>query len=258
MTKIVDRTKRKIRKAIAISTVTALMLSLTGCEGPSKSELQEENQQLISTIMLLEREIDDLQTTLKGLSKEYSVKTAINRVGTKGTKESFNKINDNIVFPVELTYPNSTQAPNNSKFQLANNVSIVPSNNWMLISDGTSVDLNHTSGISGNFKVVRINKTLKPEELNQPLDDFLKAFPSESKHYYEHIFIENYPIGIYANVETLIEEKPANIKAGLIGSANTGVLFVFCYEGESDATKNELVSNLIKSLQINNSNIKFE
>jgi len=63
--------------------------------------------------------------------------------------------------------------------------------------------------------------------------------------------------GKYANINTTIDAQPATLKAGAIGYGGVSVTYMFGYDTEYDATKNELIDTLLKTLKINNQDISY-
>ena len=127
-----------------------------------------------------------------------------------------------------------------------------------MISDGTALELNHTSGIYGNIQVSKIAKTLKYDEVHAKLEEFNSAIPSEQEPAYGKLFLDTYTSGEYFKRKTLVDSNPAVLTAGLMGAGTIGVAFAFMYDGEPDSTKDEIIGNLLKSIDVNGLKIKFE
>lgn len=247
-----------MNKSILKIVLLIIIICLSGCGGVSKSDLEFENNQLNAEISTLKTEVDKLNSTLKALSSDGSVKPAVSNINAKSDKQTFNKLADKVVFTTPLEYPDSSQAPNNAKFSLSNNVSVTPTNNWLMVSDGTSLEMNHPAGIHGVIRVVKIQKQLKNELLEERLQEFIKQFPKDSSISYGDIFLDNYCSGKYADTMTTVDGKKAIIRVGMVGAANTGALYAFYYDGEQDKIKDELIDNIIKSIDINGLKVKFE
>jgi hypothetical protein len=250
--------RKRIQWITAVIMLGVFSILLTGCSGTSKSELELRVNQLEAELGQVKKEKEAVEGTLKSLTKEGEVKTYIDYVDDKTKKLTFNKLNDRIIFDVPLEYPDSSQTPNNSRVSIAGNVNIVPSNNWIMVSDGTALELNHTSGIYGVIQVSKIAKTLKYEDVHTKLEEFNGAVPSESEAIYGKLFLDTFVAGDYFRKQTLVDGSSSVITAGLLGAGTTGVVFVFMYDGEPDSTKDEIISNLIRTMELNGLKLKFE
>lgn len=249
---------KRMRLLTVLTLMAFLSMSLVGCSGPSKSDLQIQVNQLEAELGKVKKEKESAENTLKALTKEGEVKTYISYVDDKTKTLTFNKLNDRVIFDIPLEYPDSSQTPNNSKISIAGNVNLVPTNNWIMISDGTALELNHTSGIYGNIQVSKIAKTLKYDEVHAKLEEFNSAIPSEQEPAYGKLFLDTYTSGEYFKRKTLVDSNPAVLTAGLMGAGTIGVAFAFMYDGEPDSTKDEIIGNLLKSIDVNGLKIKFE
>ncbi len=247
-------------KKAVISLCIIMAIFISGCSEPSKKDLILENNALNSELVRAREDKKALEQTIKAFSKDGGAKAAISYIDSKSNKLTFNRLADKIVFTTPLDYPNSTQAPNNAKFSFNNNVHVTPTNNWLMVSDGTSLELNHVDGIAGSLRLTRIPKQVKDVDLQAHIEKFAEQLPrlKDADIIYGDIFLDNICCGKYVDAMTTVDGAEAIIRAGVVGSASMAILYIFSYDGARDKTKDELIDNIIKSLEINGLKVKYE
>ena len=240
--------------------VLSIILGLSGCNsnGPSKEDLQAENESLLASIVEYEDEVAYLKSALDAVNGTDTNYSAITSVSDGSKAETFQSINGKILFNTELTYTDSSQAPNNSALRLTDKINIVPSNNWVIQMNGTTTNFSHPNGIYGTIKVVSIEQLLKGEEVEaNMLKPFTDSIPYTSK-IDSKIYINNIWRGMSSELTILNNNKPAVIKCGLYGVGETGVIYTFYYDGDKDSTKTELVNNLLKTMRYGEQEVTLE
>jgi len=68
---------------------------------------------------------------------------------------------------------------------------------------------------------------------------------------YSDIFIGDTCWGKNADMQVSAQDKLLNMTVGCFASGNTCVTYLFCYPGDYDKTKNELINVLLKTFKIN-------
>ena len=67
---------------------------------------------------------------------------------------------------------------------------------------------------------------------------------------YNRIYVDGNWFGVDAKSHTYIDSKDAQLRCGLIGFGDTAVQYFFVYTGESDVTNDDLISSVINTIQI--------
>lgn len=244
--------KKKILGILILS-----MLSLVGCGGVSKEELQEENSTLIMQLNDAEDKISNLENTLSSLNGEGGSLTGISETAD-GSGETFNSIGGNILFPAELTYTGSSQAPNTASVNLSSRVTIKPSDNWIIQMNGTTTKYTHPDGVYGTIKIVNISEPKKGDVIEEEMiTPFTDEIPYTSI-VNSKVYLEDVWRGMSTEMTVLNNNKPAVIKAGLVGHSDTALIYSFYYNGDKSATKNEIINNLIKTIKFGELEVRIE
>ncbi len=248
------------KKLLALTLVAVIaMTTLTSCgtKGPSAAQLQSENNTMLTMLKDNETKIKSLEDTIKSLTGSSDVPEAISNISNESTDKTFNTIKSKIYLPVAVKYPNSTQAPNNSSVNLAGNVLITPSNNWTIKINGTETEFTHPDGLYGTIKIGSIIEATDAKTLNDTVfKPILEAIPNKNP-VYQPVFIDNFQWGSMVSLETTIDSKPATLKMMTLGIGNVSLTSAFYYNEVGNTTKEELVTNLLKTLKINQLPISF-
>lgn len=253
---------------IKVLILVIAVMCFTGCdkqkrvEGDFNSYSKEELVELVSyytdEIVRQQDRIIELESKLSGVQTTETETAAIYKVSDGTGRLTFNSIDGAIQFPVGLQYPGAEQMPANSSVNLTENIKMKVSDNWLWRLHGTSIELNHISGIQGVIKVGSIKTTVTAEELqNKTFSDFFKPFPA-SNITYTKVFLDRDCWGVQASTDTTINEQPAFIRCGLIGYGRESISYIFIYSGEQDSTKDELESLLLKTIEIYGNNLKID
>lgn len=254
-----------IKKIVAIVCLIGIAGSTVGCnknEDPlsklSKKELiaqcNAQNQQLQDNQV----KIEELQTKLKGIQEDQQPTSAIVEIQDGTGRLTFKSDKDNMIsFPKPLEYPNASQAPNTSSINIAEHVSIVPTINWIAKLNGTELQLQHDSGITGTIKVGKIDSIVKREELQPLLSEFFSNLPPETI-VYSKLFLGDNNWGIEGKAPTKINEKDAYIRCGMLGIGEISFTYAFVYQGKQDNTKDETILTLLKTMKILGQQLRIE
>lgn len=254
--------KAKRVKGVAVALVGLLtMTMLSGCDkGPSKEEIQAENESLLMSIVDNESKISELESMIDSLRGGDGSPTAISEVSDGSGMKTFNSIGGKILFPEQLEYTGASQAPNTSKLNLSDRVSLVPSDNWVIQLNGTTTKYSHPNGIYGTIKISVITGGTVPKTETvetEMLKPFTDAIPHTSINN-SKIYIEDKWRGMASEMTLLNNEKPAVVKCGLVGYSDIAVTYSFYYEGDKDNTKTEIINNLLKSMKFGELQLRIE
>lgn len=253
------------KKIVSVILTTVMVLSMTACGSDpadpttwSKQELLTNYTNLQANFDSLAEELDNLQIMYDALA-ESNPTSAISYVGDgTGTRLTFNSADSKIIFPDSFKYPESEQISANGSIEIVQNVSVTPGNNWVCKLNGASLELEHSTGISGVIKVGRIqsmyDKSLLQDEVLAP---WFSNVPS-STLVYNKIFLGNEMQGVQATTPTTIDSEDAYLRAGILGYGNYSVTYIFVYRGNQDSTKDESILSVLNSIEITGNKLSVE
>lgn len=255
--------KRKLVSTICMITIA--ITSLAGCgknpddpfSGMSKKEVIEQYNMLQDQYIQLGTDFDNLKRLNAGIQSETEVTAAIDITGDGTGRFSFNSVDSKIIFPVSFIYPNATTLPGDGSVSIVNDVIITPTSNWICKLNGTTLELENTdSGISGTIKIGKQNYIYTSQELkDQVLDQWFAELPPSTVNYTD-IAVAGQSYGMQATTPTTIDHEDAYLRCGMFATGNSYcVTYVFVYRGNSDATKNESITNLLNSMSVAGSKI---
>ena len=253
------------KKLTALSLIVA-SLSLTACseavtderfKGLSKNEIIEYYNQLEQEYTNLETTYSQIQTTVEALQSDDSLTSAVSSVGDGTGKLTFNSMDSKIIFPSSFQYPGAETAAPSSKVDIVNNVSISPSSTWIFKLNGSTLELEHSSGISGIIKVGHIYEGYESELLKTDvISPWFSSLPA-SQVKYKDIFIDGSKFGCQAETPTMINSEDAYLKCGMAAYGEYSITFVFVYRGVQDSTKDESISSILNSITINSGELSI-
>jgi hypothetical protein len=257
--------KRKTIRCLTAVLATSSMC-LTGCGGSSKEDIESEYEALSTDYALLQEDyntaldtIDELQSEIEdssGVKEDNGV--GIEELDLENKADDFTQLGSKLKFDTTLKYTDAYQAPNTSKVMLSDDVSIDPSNNWVIEMDGTSTKYNHPMGIVGNITIESIDETVDDIFLeSEILQPFLDTLNIKSNYTYK-IYVGSTWSGMCNTALVTTDTGTAMIKSGIIGYNKTAITYCFYYDGDMDKTKNELIDLLIRSIVINKENVKID
>ena len=246
-------------RLLCLGILSIGLVCLTSCSsgGKSAAELQQENAVMVEMLSESEEKVAQLEAALNSLTGGEGSFTAITDI-EDGSGQTFTSIGGKILFPTNLEYTNSKQAPNNASLSLSDRITIVPSNNWVIQMNGTTTKFYHQNGITGEIKVSALDYTIKNAELYESsMKPFIDSIPytnlTEGK-----IYLEQTERGLCADLNILNNSKPAVLTCGMMGYIDTAMVYTFYYEGDYDATKDELVRGLLKTIKFGEQQLRIE
>ena len=255
------------RLVLAITVVMVVNLALTGCKGGSEKDpmLKQSKKELVETIYTqldemgtLYEEIEEKETLLKGIQDEEMPSAAISSMNDGTGRLTFNSFRDMIHFPEPFDYPGSTQISNVTSVQLSNSLKITPTSNWTFKLIGTTLELEHVSGVVGTIKVGEITEVYKRDDLQEDVfTPFFGGFPPETIKY-SKIFLDETWRGLQAMTATTVDNEPAYLRAGMVGLGGQSFVYMFLYDGEKDDEKDEIIQNILKTTKMSGQEIRIE
>ena len=252
--------------SILLVAVT-LISSLTACGGTedgditkmNKKQLIAEYTKLSSAYDALANELAQLKITAEALTNDGKVSAAITTVGDGSGRFTFNSNDSKIIFPTSFVYPNSEPLVPDGKLNITTSVSVTPSSTWISRINGSSLELEQsTNKISGNIKVNKITEQISIDQLqSEVLAPWFSSMTNTSVQYTD-IFIGKTSFGKQAEVPIMINSENAYLICGMAAFGSCSVTYVFVYRGAEDATKNELIKNLLNTIQIDGSSFVIQ
>ena len=246
---------------MALLAVVGVSISLCGCNkesGPTVEELQAENQTMLSMLAEKEAQLEQLNEVVQSLRGSDGPATAISEVADGTGNKTFNSIGGKIIFPTNLEYAGSVQGPNTACLKISDRITISPSDNWVIQINGTTTKYSHPNGIHGTIKVSAIEEVAKQEVVDaEVMTPFLESIPY-TKCEKGTIYLEQSAKGMDADLSILNNGKPAVMKCGAMGYIDTAMVYTFYYEGDYDATKDELINSLLKTIKVGQQQLRIE
>lgn len=248
--------RKNVVKLVAIGLMA--MTVLVGCgskeegsiDSMSKGELRDLVKTQWETIDQQEARIQEVEEILKGHTTEEGPTAAISEMGDGTGRLTFNSLDGKIVFPQPFVYPGSSQAATSGRVNITNNISILPTGSWALKIIGTTVEMEHSSGISGTIKVGYV-QDLVPMETFQA-DVFSPLFEGHpaGNIIYSKLFLGDQNWGMDARTDTRIDEEPGYLRVGMLALGDTSFTYTFVYKGAQDSVKDEAVLSLLRTIEM--------
>lgn len=255
----------------AVSLFSALVLSvatLTACgeekfvsndpmyNGKTMTEIVAMCQQANTDLANALSEQQRLQTELNAYTNNADGNKAAITVTNDGTNRmTFTSNDSKIIFPSSFEFPGSTKAPSNGSISIVENVEIAPGTNWIQKSSGATLDLEHTSGISGTIKIGKLSTITGYYNFNTLKADIMEPWAaglplSTGVSYTEITDAATNSIGCAASTPTLIDSENAVLKFGMLSVQDLTIVYIFVYRGTQDVSKDESIANLLNSISI--------
>lgn len=255
--------KRLISSIVIVSLIGGLIAGCGGAtderfKGMSADEIIAQYDVLANEKAQLESEYNALEIMYYTLTTEDAPTAAIDYIGDGTNQLTFKSVDSKIIFPASFQYPASEQVAASGSINITNDVSLSTGANWITKLTGSTLELEHSSGISGIIKVGGVTELYNAEQLQSDvLEPWFETLP-ESSVTYQDIFINAVKFGSQAITPTMIDSENAVLRCGMVGYGASSVTYVFVYRGAQDVTKDESVLNIINSIKINNTNLTVE
>lgn len=256
--------KRLLSIMLVFSTLT---IFLAGCgsnsdseyASKSKAELIELLESYEATYSNLYYEFEEYKNTATSLDSEFEIGPAIQLTGDGTGRFTFKSYDSKIVFPSSFQYPGAESTPGNGTIDIASNVTITPSSNWIVRINGSTIELENTSsGISGTIKVGAQYFLYGADSLqSEVLSQWFQDIPA-SHIKYTNIYVSGQPYGCQAALQTTIDSEDAFLRCGMLGVNDMCITYIFVYRGQPDSDKDESITTLINTINICGSSVKAE
>lgn len=253
------------KRAISLGLATILSVgTLAGCGGSddplseySKAEVIQMYRDLEYEKNDLQIQIDEMNAVLSALDEGQAPTAAISSTGD-GTGMTFNSYDAKIIFDPSFQYPGSQQVAASGSVNIVDNISITPGSNWAFKLNGSTLELSHTSNISGTIKVGAVTELYNKELLQgDVLAPWFERVP-QSGLVYNNIFLNDTMWGVQATTPTTIDSEDAFLRVGMLAFGDYSVVYVFVYRGLQDVNKDESIKSLLNSMVILGQNFSVE
>ena len=255
-----------MKKKFIACILTASMITsiLYGC-GQSDDPVQNLSKaQLVEEYKKLEAQYNATMDQYDTLNKMYNANTntdnptsEISVMGDGSGRLTLNSIDSSIIFPESFQYPGTTPVAATGKLDIIENVSVTPGTNWILKMNGSSLEMQHTGGISGTILVGSIPSNYDVNQLQYDvLDPWFQTLGVTPL--YKEIFIQKYPYGVQASAPIMIDSESAYLRCGMVGYAGISLIYIFVYRGPQDSIKDESVMSVINSIAFNKENLTVD
>ena len=255
-----------MKKKAVIVTLMILTL-LSGCSSEEPPDLMKEKKETVVSMYTnltneynkIMEEYNTLQTKMNEIYEDKQLNPGVTSVGDGSGNLTTHSVNEKIEFNSELSYPNASNIEASSCISVTSNVKLVARDNWTNRLYNSSIELEHSSGISGTISVQKINEYITDGNMK---DNVLTPWISEvttQPVQYNNIFISGNVLGYQGISDVLVNETDkAILTCGITGNNNTSITYVFVYSGERDSVKDELIKNIIESVTIDDVGLKLE
>lgn len=253
------------KKAISLILLTLVSISLVGCGGEkdplselSKKELIELANTQTALIDENSNRISELEDLLQGVGLEEVTTAGISIMEDGTDRVTFNSLDGKIKFPTPFEYPGSTQTSSTSSIDVTTTLKIVPTINWSAKISGTTVTLEHNTGISGTIKSGYIEELYDRQLLQEEvMSAFFKDFPPATVKY-SKLFLNDQWWGVDGQTPTRIDGEDAYLRAGMLGFGEQSFVYVFVYKGAEDQAKSEAILSLLRTMTLSGQPLSIE
>lgn len=228
----------------------------TNLDNNSKATLEQMYVEANSNYNNISNQYQQLLQKDKALASDGTTDPGLSLVGTGTNGElTFNSQDAKIIFPTTFQYPNSTEASPNGSISIVDNVSVIPGANWTTKLNGTSLEMSHSSGISGTIKVSTITTVQTSDVIkNEVVMPWFQNIPAETLTTND-IFLSNASSGVQVKTPTMIDSENAQLTCGMLANGTNAVVYVFVYRGDKDSNKEENIANVVNSIKVFGNNV---
>lgn len=162
------------KKALVILGV-CLTVGVSGC---GKKEEEVDYSKLYVQAMNenegYKSQIEGYKLALASFDSKYENDLDLSRYTVLDTGErSFTRFNDKVYFDGDINFKSTDALSNDSRLNLISNISISPSDSWLIQTSTSNTELYNTNGIYGQMKIYKVYNTVASEFI---YDNYVKEF----------------------------------------------------------------------------------
>lgn len=259
------------KKITAVALCTLMVFNTVGCgtqTGNTTDLRRASKDTIINNYEQLKKDYESLYTMYNELveqtSGEYSAKeqpVGITEIGDGTGRYTLTSNDAKIYFAEQLVYPYASVVSPSSSINITDKVNIKAEDNWIANLSGSTLTLEHTSGISGTIKIGTYNTELDVEYIKDTyLPQWVKDDLSPDTVNYSYVYLKGTQtkLGAQLSAPTYIDSKNSTLKCGVLGYKNVAVSYIFVYRGTRDNTKDELIKSVLNSITIDRNSVNFD
>lgn len=260
----------KIKKLTATILCLLTITSLTACKGDEDKDplLDLSKEELVQMIYSANQatsealdKADELQTALD-MRDNKEERGTIKEIEDGSKRRTFTTVNNTISLPVDFAYPGTEMTAEDASLNLNSSVKILkPSPTWASVFDGTTLNLyNLEEEIAGNITVgqlTTVGQDFKVADLQDYVTNTLLVDVPYESATWTKLFLNDRQRGVDVTCKVLIDEAPAMMRCGIVGSGEISLQYMFVYKGEKDAIRDDLVRALLRNITIRNSSLSI-
>lgn len=169
-----------MKKRALVLISLCLVMGVSGC-GKKKEELDYEQMYVNAEgeRQKAAAKVEELKLALASFDTKYESEVDLSRYTVLNTGErSFTKFNDKVYFDGEVKFDSTDAISNDSTLNLVSNISISPSDTWLIQTKTSNTELYNVNGIYGQMKVNRIYNAVSADFI---YDNYIKEFMESNK-----------------------------------------------------------------------------
>lgn len=251
-------------RILSILLIAIMLFTVVGCgkkeglDAYSKEEIIEAYTALNKKNTELQTKLTEMESLYNSLNIDSQPIAAIGYTGDGTGRLTFNSRDSMIVFPSTFQYPGAQQVKSNGSISITEGVFVSPGTNWVNKVNGTTLELEHSNGISGTIKVGQVTTAFGADKLrDEVLKPWFESAGIADKVVYTNIFTDSSQtaVGVDASVGILIDSEDAYLRCGMACVNGKTVTYVFVYRSQQDLHKDESITNTVNNIQIGNSKL---
>jgi len=233
----------------------------TGMNDKRVVDLNNEVANLESVVEEKNTKIEELRQAIEDTTvKEVVPITSLQRVEGSEVPQ-LNLIDGDFIAPNIINLPTVKDDVNNSYIQVGSRFKFTPSDSWIMVSQGTTVEFSHPTKIWGKIKAITQKERVVEAEMQNVIKEFFVGYPSTTINY-RKVFIGDYVVGMLgeAPITVTLEDgstKEMVLTTGFIQRGDYGLNILFVYDKDNIVGK-ELISALLNSGTFSDSKIVLE
>lgn len=254
-----------MKRKVAVM-VLVMCMTLTGCSSGEPDDLMKEKKETVVSMYNnlksqyngLSTAYANLQDQMNKLYEDKELNPGVTVVGDGSGALTLHSVNDMLQFNEALTYPGAVAMESSSSISITKDVDVVARDNWTTKLYNSTLELEHSSGISANISVEYATEYLTDGNMKDSvLTPWIQSVTQEPVEYSD-VFINNDVLGYQGKCNVLVDEtKNYIMTCGIAGSNGVAVTYVFLYEGDKDDVKDELIKSIVESITISDQQLKL-
>lgn len=169
-----------MKKRALVLVGLCILVSVSGC-GKKEDEVNYESlyTQAMNGKGEAEAKVQNLQLALASFDSKYESDIDLSRYTVLNTGERvFTKFNDKVYFDGDIKFEATDAISNDSRLNLVSNISIAPSDTWLIQTKTSNTELYNINGIYGQMKIYRVYNGVAADFI---YSNYIKGFMEENQ-----------------------------------------------------------------------------